>query len=89
MTCRWFGFLPAALLAGALHPLLVVDQIDPARTQPASASGAAVAEGPYARIAIMRPLDGHTVDFEAAYTRHLAWHQQARDPWVWYGWTVN
>jgi hypothetical protein len=28
------------------------------------------------------------VDFEAGYIRHLAWHQQARDPWVWYGWTI-
>jgi hypothetical protein len=45
--------------------------------------------GPYARIAIMRPLDGHFVEFEAAYIRHLAWHQQAKDTWTWYGWTVN
>jgi hypothetical protein len=37
----------------------------------------------------MRPLDGHFVDFEAAYIRHLAWHQQAKDTWIWYGWTVN
>src|SRR5688500_13267862 len=44
--------------------------------------------GPYARIAVLRPHDGHTVDFEAGYVRHLAWHQQARDPWVWYGWSV-
>jgi hypothetical protein len=45
--------------------------------------------GPYARIAIMHPLDGHSVDFEAGYIRHLAWHEQAKDPWKWYGWTVN
>jgi hypothetical protein len=45
--------------------------------------------GPYARIAIFHPLDGHTVDFEAAYIRHLAWHQQAKDTWVWYGYTIN
>jgi hypothetical protein len=45
--------------------------------------------GPFARIAIMRPLDGHFVEFEAAYIRHLAWHQQAKDTWTWYGWTVN
>jgi hypothetical protein len=45
--------------------------------------------GLYARIAIFHPLDGHTVDFEAAYIRHLAWHQQAKDTWVWYGYTVN
>jgi hypothetical protein len=41
--------------------------------------------GPYARIAILRPHDGHTVDFEAGYIRHLEWHRQARDTWVWYG----
>jgi hypothetical protein len=45
--------------------------------------------GPYARIAILRPLDGHTVDFEAGYIRHLGWHQQAGDTWVWYGWGVT
>src|SRR2546423_10406383 len=46
-------------------------------------------EGPYARIAIFHPLDGQTVEFEAAYIRHLAWHQQAKDPWTWYGYTIN
>jgi hypothetical protein len=44
--------------------------------------------GPFARIAILHPRDGHTVDFEAGYIRHLAWHQQAKDTWVWYGWTI-
>lgn len=50
--------------------------------------GAQTGRGPYARIAILRPHDGRTVDFEAGYIRHLAWHQQARDPWIWYGWSV-
>jgi hypothetical protein len=44
--------------------------------------------GPYARIAILRPHDGDTVEFEAGYIRHLAWHQQAKDTWAWYGWTI-
>jgi hypothetical protein len=44
--------------------------------------------GPYARISILRPHDGDTVDFEAGYIRHLEWHRQARDTWVWYGWTI-
>jgi len=44
--------------------------------------------GPYARIAILRAHDGQTVDFEAGYIRHLAWHRQAGDPWVWYGWSI-
>jgi hypothetical protein len=50
--------------------------------------GAQTGKGPYARIAVLRPLDGKTVDFEAGYLRHLAWHQQARDTWVWYGWSI-
>jgi hypothetical protein len=37
----------------------------------------------------LHPRDGQTVDFEAGYIRHLAWHQQAKDTWVWYGWTVT
>ena len=44
--------------------------------------------GPYARIAILRPYEGHAVEFEAGYIRHLEWHRQARDPWVWYGWST-
>jgi hypothetical protein len=50
--------------------------------------GAQTGRGPYARFAVLRPHDGKTVDFEAGYIRHLTWHQQARDPWVWYGWTL-
>ena len=44
--------------------------------------------GPYARISVLRPHDGNTVDFEAGYIRHLEWHRQAKDPWTWFGWTV-
>ena len=32
--------------------------------------------------------DGDTVDFEAGYIRHLEWHRQAKDTWVWYGWSI-
>ncbi|HYF30990.1 MAG TPA: hypothetical protein VD993_07710 [Chitinophagaceae bacterium] len=42
----------------------------------------------YARIAILRPFDGKTVDFEAGYARHLDWHKKAGDRWVWYGWSI-
>jgi hypothetical protein len=45
-------------------------------------------DGPYARISVLRPHDGDTVDFEAGYIRHLEWHRQAKDTWVWYGWTI-
>jgi hypothetical protein len=51
-------------------------------------STAQTERGPYARIAVLRPLDGHTVEFEAGYIRHLAWHQQAKETWAWYGWTI-
>jgi len=44
--------------------------------------------GPYARIAVLRPHDGKTVDFEAGYIRHLDWHRKAQDKSVWYGWNV-
>jgi hypothetical protein len=44
--------------------------------------------GPYARISVLRPHDGDTIDFEAGYIRHLEWHRQAKDPWKWFGWTV-
>jgi hypothetical protein len=37
----------------------------------------------------LRPHDGDTVAFEAGYIRHLEWHRQARDTWVWYGWNVT
>lgn len=50
--------------------------------------GAQTGRGPYARIAVLRPHDGQTVEFEAGYLRHLAWHKQAGDPWTWYGWSI-
>ena len=55
----------------------------------ATATGAAAEPGPYARIAVLRPHDGGTVDFEAGYIRHLDWHKQAGDTWTWYGWNVT
>jgi hypothetical protein len=68
------------VLAGALLPALAFLQTPEPPVTPE--------HGPYARIAILRPRDGNTVDFEAGYIRHLEWHRQARDPWVWYGWTI-
>jgi len=52
------------------------------------ASVVARADGPFARIAFLRPLDEDTVDFEAGYLRHLEFHRQAKDTWVWYGWSI-
>jgi len=54
-----------------------------------AATKAAAEPGPYARIAVLRPHDGDTVDFEAGYIRHLDWHKQAGDTWTWYGWTIT
>jgi hypothetical protein len=48
----------------------------------------AAERGPYARIAIMRALDGHGVDWEAGYVRHLEWHRQVKDPFNWYSYSV-
>lgn len=53
-----------------------------------SVLGGAEQAGPFARIAILRPNDGDTVDFEAGYRRHLDFHRDARDTWTWYGWTI-
>src|SRR5262249_19814132 len=39
-----------------------------------SLAHAQTARGPYARVAVLRPHEGHTVDFEAGYVRHLDWH---------------
>jgi hypothetical protein len=45
-------------------------------------------KGPFARIAVLRPHNGHTAEFEAGYIRHLEWHRQAGDPWTWYGYSI-
>ena len=66
-------WLKAVLLAVLLFPGSLLAQSSP---------------GPYARIAVLRPNDGDTVDFEAGYLRHLEWHRQAKDPYAWYGWTI-
>ena len=84
MRSSWIGFVGTALLMGAVLPTHFV-----AETERARATASVASDGPYARIAILRPHDGQTVDFEAGYIRHLAWHQQAKDTWVWYGWSVT
>lgn len=84
MKHRWLWIVCAVL------PMLLVAQIDrDPYAQTGQGSDSQTGRGPYARIAILRPLDGHTVDFESGYIRHLEWHRQARDTWVWYGWSVT
>jgi len=73
MTHRRFTMLVAVLLAVAAFPPVVAAQ---------------AALRVYARIAVLHPNAGSTVEFEAGYIRHLDWHRQAKDPWAWYGWTV-
>src|SRR5258708_37592165 len=78
MKQRWTGIVGAGLLAGTALSTVLFAQ-----------TSARAERGPYARIAVLRPHDGDTVDFEAGYIRHLEWHRQARDSWVWYGWSVT
>jgi hypothetical protein len=73
MPDRWMHLAAALSCAALLGPTPLAVQPEP---------------GPYARIAVLRPHDGDTVDFEAGYIRHLEFHRQARDAWTWYGWTV-
>ena len=72
MTNRWPALVAAVLLA-AVRPGSLAAQTE---------------KGPYARIAILRPHNGDTVDFEAGYLRHLEFHRQAKDTWGWYGWSI-
>jgi hypothetical protein len=37
----------------------------------------------------MRALDGHSVEWEAGYVRHLEWHRQAKDTFGWYSYSVS
>ncbi len=66
MKHRWARVVGAALRIGILFPTLLISQA--AQTAPAP--------GPYARVAIMRAIDGHSVEWEAGYIRHLEWHRQ-------------
>jgi hypothetical protein len=87
MKRPWLGIVGAALAvvqaAGTMFPALLV-----AQTETGSTSAKAAADGPYARIAIMRALDGHSVDWEAGYIRHLEWHRKVKDRFGWYSYSV-
>jgi hypothetical protein len=72
---RTVAWLVASALAGILYASVC-------------ATEAAIAGGPFARIAFLRPHDGETVDFEAGYIRHLEWHRNNQDPFVWHGWSI-
>ena len=70
---RWLGILGLAVLVCAAHSVPGVAQIE---------------RGPYARIAIMRAIDGHSVEWEEGYIRHLEWHRRVKDPFNWYSYLV-
>jgi hypothetical protein len=59
-----------------------------AQSGPRSGAQTSQAPGPYARIAFMRALEGHSVEFEAGYIRHLEWHRKAKDTFNWYSYSV-
>ena len=81
MKHRWIRIVSAMVLFGAVSPVLFLAQaVQTVQTEQAP--------GPYARIAIMRALDGHTVELEAGYIRHLEWHRQAKDTFGWYSYSV-
>ena len=95
MKHRWLGIAGTAFLFGAAPDTRLVAQSPSAFAETSASAVATVdksadkpANGPYARIAIMRALDGHTVELEAGYIRHLEWHRQAKDTFGWYSYSV-
>jgi len=81
MKHRWSRIGGLGFLIGTASALLLIAQAKPTAqaAQPASQ---------YARIATMRALDGHSVEWEAGYIRHLEWHRQAKDTFNWYSYSV-
>ena len=73
MPRRSFGIVSVALVACIVPPGPAVTQIE---------------AGPFARIAIMRAMEGHAVEWEEGYIRHLQWHRQVNDPFKWYSYSV-
>src|SRR5215831_5775922 len=65
--------IAAAALLGSVFSVLAAAEGEP---------------GPFARIAIMRAIDGHGVEWEEGYIRHLEWHRQAKDTFAWYSYSV-
>src|SRR5262245_391215 len=78
MNHRWLALVGAGLIVPSSALAQTV----------ASESTTVAASEPFARMAVLRPNDGDTIDFEAGYIRHLDFHRQAKDSWTWYGWTI-
>jgi len=73
MQLRWLGILDLTLIVGVARAVPGVAQTE---------------RGPYARIAIMRAIDGHGVEWEEGYIRHLEWHRRVKDPFNWYSYSI-
>jgi hypothetical protein len=73
MQRRLFGILASIIFAGVAQWVPVVAQTE---------------RGPLARIAVMRAIDGHGVEWEEGYIRHLEWHRRVKDPFNWYSYSV-
>jgi hypothetical protein len=73
MQHRWLGVLGLTVLMFAAPAVPGIAQTE---------------RGPYARIAIMRAIDGHGVEWEEGYIRHLEWHRRVKDPFNWYSYLV-
>ncbi len=80
MKHRWLG-MASGLVLGFVFSTFVIAQNAPTvqKEKP---------QGPYARIGFFRALDGHWLEMETGYVRHLDWHRRAKDPWAWYGYAV-
>ena len=78
MRRHWIRIAALAVLVGIAFASLFISRS--ALVPPAT--------GSFARIAIMRALDGHSVEWEAGYIRHLEWHRQVKDPFNWYSYSV-
>jgi hypothetical protein len=81
---RLVGIAAIACLPGIASAQACDAQTERSAPQPIVES----VRGPFARIAIMRAIDGHSVDWEEGYVRHLDWHKQVRDPFAWYSYSV-
>lgn len=73
MQHRWRGILALTLIVGVARAVPGVAQTE---------------RGPYARIAIMRAIDGHSVEWQEGYIRHLEWHRRVKDPFNWYSYEI-
>ena len=43
--------------------------------------------GQFARVVVIQPKLDHEDEFTAGYKRHLLWHKEHKDPWIWRGWS--